>query len=227
MERKTIVFAPHPDDETLGCGGTIAKRLHEKNDVLVVVMTDGRNSFAEILDTTSGPAPEEVKQIRMDEIKKAMTILGVSNENLVFFEFEDGKLSDSEIDAESKVVQILKKYLPSEVFFTYAKDNNSDHLATNRIVRRAIKSLNMHVAQYQYSIIRSHLRVGPLIDSFFNFFTHNQISIDISEFLNIKKAALNEYKTQTTLWLPTQKKPVLSKRVIDMHLKEKEIFYRI
>lgn len=41
MNKRIIVFAPHPDHETLGCAGTIAKRLNEGYEVLLVVLTDG------------------------------------------------------------------------------------------------------------------------------------------------------------------------------------------
>jgi LmbE family N-acetylglucosaminyl deacetylase len=41
-EKSILVFAPHPDDETLGCGGTIANRVREGHEVEIFFMTDGR-----------------------------------------------------------------------------------------------------------------------------------------------------------------------------------------
>ena len=86
MSKKIIIFAPHPDDETLGCGGTIAKRISEGYEVFVVVMTDGRYAFMNVLDIDSDPTPEELKEIRKEEVKRATGILGVPEENLVFLD---------------------------------------------------------------------------------------------------------------------------------------------
>jgi len=70
MNKKLVVFAPHPDDETLGCGGTIAKRVREKWEVLIVIMTDRKYAFHKVLDNVySAPIPEQLKEIRKKEVK--------------------------------------------------------------------------------------------------------------------------------------------------------------
>ena len=45
MNKKILVVAAHPDDETLGCGGAIAKHSNEGDEVKVIVMTDGVSSI--------------------------------------------------------------------------------------------------------------------------------------------------------------------------------------
>ena len=57
LEHNVIIFSPHPDDETLGCGGTIAKKVKEGYQVKIVFMTDGRNAFSKILKINSCPSP--------------------------------------------------------------------------------------------------------------------------------------------------------------------------
>ena len=74
MKEKIIVFAPHPDDETLGCGGTIAKRIVEGYEVIIVIMTDGRHSYLEMLGIDKDPTPNELKEIRKEEVKRATRI---------------------------------------------------------------------------------------------------------------------------------------------------------
>lgn len=226
MASKIIVFAPHPDDETLGCGGTIAKKMSKGYEVLVVVMTDGKNSFAELLGIYSDPTPEEVKEIRKEEIRKATSRLGVPERNLLFLDFEDGRLCDYEAVAEEKVADILSDYSPLQVFFPYFKDFNIDHKATNRVVRKAIEKQNLRTTKYQYSIAQRYLRMGPKADSFLNSFRHNMINVDIARFLDLKKAALNEYKSQITVVSSKQKEPLLSSTIVEMHLKAEEIFYQ-
>ena len=49
MKKRIIVFAPHPDDETFGCGGVMAKRNSERYNVNIVVLTDGRHAYSTVL----------------------------------------------------------------------------------------------------------------------------------------------------------------------------------
>ena len=49
MNKRIVVFAPHPDDETLGTGGTIVRKLNEGYEVVIVVLTDGRYAFSTVL----------------------------------------------------------------------------------------------------------------------------------------------------------------------------------
>jgi LmbE family N-acetylglucosaminyl deacetylase len=107
MNKKVIVFAPHPDDETLGCGGTIAKKTSEGYEVFVVIITDGRHAFSKVLGINSDPNPEEIKQIRKEEVIKATRILGVPITNLLFLDFEDRTLEKHEKEAEEKIIEIL------------------------------------------------------------------------------------------------------------------------
>jgi len=93
--KKIVVFAPHPDDETVGCGGAIAKRISQGYDVLIVVMTDGRHAFSHSLGIHSEPSPEEVKTTRREEIKGVMKIYGLPEENLILLDFEDRKLQEN------------------------------------------------------------------------------------------------------------------------------------
>ena len=78
LGRSTIVFSPHPDDETLGCGGTIAMKIKKGYNVSIVFMTDGRNALLEKFDIRSNPSPQKLKGIRKEEAKQATKILGVT-----------------------------------------------------------------------------------------------------------------------------------------------------
>lgn len=134
MTRRVLVFAPHPDDETLGCGGTIAEKLNEGYDVSVVFMTDGRHSFAGFAEFTE-PTLLEIKTIRKEEAVKATNILGIQEENLIFLDFEDQKLHESEGIAQEKIVRILQEGSPAEVFFPQEREYNTDHRVTNLLVK--------------------------------------------------------------------------------------------
>lgn len=223
MNKKVVVFAPHPDDETLGCGGTIAKKLSEGYEVLIVFLTDGRNAFLKLFDIDSNPSPSELKEIRKDEVKRASSILSLSEDALLFLDFEDGMLGKNEVEVKKKVIEILGKTVPAEVYFTYEKDFHIDHRVANRIVRSSIKEIGLDALTYRYSITRKYARVSPLIDSFLNFFKHNMIRVDISNYLPLKEKALKEFKSQVTIISDRQQRPVLLN--VERFLKNEEIFF--
>jgi len=226
MNKKIIVFAAHPDDETLGCGGTIAKRISEGYQVLIVVMTDGRHAFTKVLNINSDPSPEELKEVRREEIKKAVRILGVSEENIIFLGFEDGKLEENSEKAKEKVTQILKENSAEEVFFHYyGKGVSRDHCATNQIVSNSIEEEGFPTLKYQYMIYVRHPIGSRIVNILAPFFKCNRVQVDISKFLPQKERALKEFKSQITIISSKQDRPVLPNSTVQRHLRNKETFY--
>lgn len=217
------MFAPHPDDETWGCGGTIAKRISEGYEVLIVVMTDGRYAFLKVLGIDSDPTPEELKEIRKEEVKRATRILGVPEENLIFLDFVDGELENYEEEAGEKVREILSKNHPVEVYFPYRNDGHMDHRAAYRIVRSSIRKLGISTMTYQYSIGHKYARVGPVIDALLNLLKHNMVRVDISKFLSLKTAAVKEFKSELATISSRQQNPLTDD--VKKFLDSKEIFY--
>ena len=222
-KKKVIVFAPHPDDETWGCGGTIAKKISEGYEVLVVVMTDGRYAFLYMLGIDLDPTPEELKEIRKEEVKRATKILGVPEENLIFLDFVDGTLENEEEKVEERVTEILRKNRPVEVYLPYKNDAHPDHRAAYRIVTNSIRKLGISAAAYQYSILHKYARVGPIIDTLLNFFKRNVVHVDVSKFIPLKTAAAKEFKSELKTISPRQQNPITNS--VKKFLKSKEMFY--
>lgn len=232
MKKKIIVFAPHPDDETLGCGGTIARKLNEGYDVFVVFMTDGRYPLTEF-GISVGPTPSEMKEIRREDALRAMKILGVREENLVFLDFEDKTLKENERLVQKRVEKILRDNPPSEIYFPQEKEYNTDHRETNMIVRRAIEALDLHPVEYKYVIawrfplfLLARIMRGKISDMFILIFLkYRLIHVDISRFLPLKKMAIGEYKSQITLLSLRQKRPVLKRSFLERFTGTEEIFF--
>jgi LmbE family N-acetylglucosaminyl deacetylase len=220
-----MVFAPHSDDETLGCGGTIAKKISEGYEVIIVVMTDGKYALLKTSGTKSNPTPEELKKTRKEEVKRATEILGVPNKNVLFLDFEDGELGERKKEVEKEVIELFREHSPVEVYFPYGKDVHADHQAASLIIRSCIQKLGLSVRGYQYSIFQKSVRVGPIRDRFLNIFRHNLIYVDISQFVQQKKAALKEFRSQMTIISDKQETPVIENWLVDRFLKNKEIFY--
>ena len=223
MDKTIIVFSPHPDDETVGCGGTIAKRVFEGYNVIIVVMTDGKNAFSKLFGIESDPSPAELKALRKEELKQATKVLGVTEENLIFLDFEDGKLKENSYKAEKEVSQILTRFSPVEVYFPYRRDHHPDHRATNCIVRKAVKSLGLKTLKFEYSVAQRYFRVAITLEKLYNLFRHNIIKVDISQFVILKEKALSEFKSEITLFSCKQDRPIVTNS--RRHLQNEETFY--
>jgi LmbE family N-acetylglucosaminyl deacetylase len=226
IRKNILVFAPHPDDETLGCGGTIAKKLSEGYEVVVVILTDGRHAFSKVLGITSNPTPEELKQIRKEEAMKALNVLGVPKLNMLFLDFEDGSLENRKEEAKGKILEIIKKYQPTEVYYSHSKDHNPDHKVTNSILKECIKIVEPAPKSLQYSIMQKYAKIGPLLDKLISLFKKHIIEVDVSEFVHLKKKAIEQYKSQISIISKDQTKVILSEKRIKKYLGIKEFFYQ-
>lgn len=232
MEKNIVVFAPHPDDEVLGCGGTIAKKLSEGQDIYIVFITDGRYALTE-LGIFSNPTPLEMKDIRKEEALKAAEILGLEEENLIFLDFEDKTLAKSETAVQEKILQILNRLSPIEVFFPQRREYNADHRATNKIIKKAIELSNLNLIQYEYIIawrfpfyLLLHIFSEDTFDRYLvKLFNTNLIHFEISKYLRVKEIAIKEYKSQVTILSPRQKRPALKNSFLERFLRNEEKFF--
>jgi LmbE family N-acetylglucosaminyl deacetylase len=148
--RPAIVFSPHFDDETLGCGGTIVLKRLAGAHVGIVFMTDGSTSHRNFF-------PEnKLRQMREKEGENAATVLGLnSNDDVVFLNYKEARLFEREADAETKVTELIEKFDPDEIFIPHHREPNlwsMDHLATRRIVRNAIMKFQRSYTIYEYPI---------------------------------------------------------------------------
>lgn len=146
LAASAIVFTPHPDDETLACGGTIARKIKARADLQVVAMTDGRHSHGKFI------APEEMKDRRAGELVAAMNVLGVAKEAVTFLEYEDNALWGQMDQAVEKVAQLLADRQPEQVFIPYRLEIPDDHKATTMVVRRALQRCQLAAMVYEYPV---------------------------------------------------------------------------
>ena len=223
MNKKIVVFAPHPDDGTLGCGGIIAKKLGQGYEIVMVYMTDGEHAFSKMFSINSDPTPNELSEIRREEARRAAGVLGLQDEHLFFLGFEDGELDQKTTEAKERVIKILSKWNPVEVYFPYEKDFHPDHRETNKIVISAIEKIGLPILKYRYSITYAYAHVRSLFVMLLNLFKHNLVGVDISEFLAQKEAAIKEFRSQITIISNKQERPIVEN--IKRFLKSNEVFF--
>lgn len=136
--RKALVIAPHPDDETLGCGATINLMNNSNCTVSVVLLTDGK-------DTERG---RDISELRLNEFNNATRILGCTDN--IFMDFPDGKLGQHILGATERLSEILKDQQPEIIFAPYVLDFNPDHRYSDLILSRSIGDLKkVHIAMYE------------------------------------------------------------------------------
>jgi len=114
---KTLVVCAHPDDETLGLGGTLALDAASGNDIFVMVFSHGQ--FGRDI-TNAG-----IKK-RQDQAKKACSILGVRE--VKFLDYEDEKLDTiPTVELACQIEKSIRNWKPETIFTHYWGDLNQDH----------------------------------------------------------------------------------------------------
>lgn len=168
-----LVVAPHPDDETIGCGGVIALHRRRGDAVHVVVASDGERGDPE----GRHPAGAAYVALRRDECRQAARVLGVAPP--VFL-----GLADQAIDAaalERRLGEILATVRPAAVYHPVVPEMHPDHHVVGTAVRRAAVRCRPAVRTFAYE---TWVPVVP---------TH---VIDVGTVWDVKQRALACYASQ-------------------------------
>lgn len=121
---RVLAFAPHPDDETLGCGGTLAL-LAQRTAVKVILVTDGAGA---------GGLPEGAAQTRQAEFIAALAVLGVADYEL--WDYPDGSFHDSP-GFQARLADLFDTFKPDWLLFPSPLDYHPDHLRLSLALQRA------------------------------------------------------------------------------------------
>ena len=150
-KKSAMVFSPHQDDETFGCGGMIALKREEGIPVVVAFLTDGQGSVGE-----DSEIKDKIIQIRKQEAVTALSILGVESSEIYFLDKADGSLRDLEAlqrqQTIEEIAELLHKYKPGEVYVPHQKDCHQDHEAAYTLVKEAIAIAQIEVELLEYAI---------------------------------------------------------------------------
>lgn len=128
--RLMTIFA-HPDDESFGLAGTLARATHKGYPVAVVCATRGEEG--QIADPALATS-ENLGQVREQELRNAMAAVGVSD--VVFLDYIDGHLAEADqMEALAKVVHQIRRFQPDVVVTFDSKGGygHVDHMAIHRL----------------------------------------------------------------------------------------------
>jgi LmbE family N-acetylglucosaminyl deacetylase len=136
--RSCVVIAPHPDDESIGMGATIARKTAAGTPVALIVATDGRYSSVGDEHTF-----DETIEKRKEELISAATILGIEKSNIFFADEIDTRIYDARLqDTINEIIDQLD-FTPEEIMSTSWKDGHQDHQACARIARSVAHNRSM------------------------------------------------------------------------------------
>lgn len=189
-----LVIVAHPDDEILGCGATMANHIKNGDSVQVVIMAEGLTSRDEQRDCEK--RGQELSEL-IQQSRKANAILGV--ENVHFEKFPDNRMDSVDL---LDVVKIVEKHIqvvkPSIVYTHHSGDVNIDHRIVHSAIVTACRPTPGQCVKTILSFeVSSSTEWQPPGSS--TYFTPNWF-VDISDTLELKLKALNEYKTEMRLW---------------------------
>ena len=181
--RKVLVVAPHPDDETLGVGGTIAKMADQGYEVMVLIV--------------SGHLPPLYKRedfdITVKEAYEAFKILGINNTK--FLEIPATMIRDYPVhEINKKIGDVVNNFCPDIVFSPYP-DRHIDHRIIFDSVMVATRPVgvgkNIKIVAAYETLSETHWNAPHIEPNF----VPNWV-VDIENTIKIKLSALNCYKSQ-------------------------------
>jgi len=130
VNKKVLVVAAHPDDEILGCGGTITRHINESDSVHVMILAEGITSRSHTNE--EGEKQKELSKLAQ-AAQKANEILGVTA--LTLHNFPDNRMDTLDrLDVIKKVNGVVEKIQPEIVYTHHAGDINIDHRRTHEAV---------------------------------------------------------------------------------------------
>ncbi|MSQ90157.1 MAG: bacillithiol biosynthesis deacetylase BshB1 [Phycisphaerales bacterium] len=118
---RVAVFGPHPDDQELGMGGTIARLAARGHDVTLVDMTDGE------------PTPFGSPEIRAAEAANAAAILGVERIQLELI----NRQLVNDLASRAVVAGTIRSLQPHIIFAPHPQDAHPDHVAACALIEAA------------------------------------------------------------------------------------------
>lgn len=187
QHQKILIFAPHPDDDIIGCGGSIAKHKQNGHEVTIVFMTSG--------EACGDKQPKnEIARMREQEATNAARILGVTK--LHFLRNPDGHLADNQQNIIA-LVDLIRLERPDIVYAPHALDTQKDHKTTHKFVIEAIKNAASDSSRdytgdpWDVQTVLWYEVWTPMPTVFY--------SEDISEFMQLKLKALHEHASQLSI----------------------------
>lgn len=155
IHHKVLVLAPHPDDESLACGGALILHTQAADPVKVVFLTDGAQA-----DTQNEYAKDAYIHLREQEAAKACTILGITD--FEFWRSPDRTLAADE-PTRSRLAQLVDTYQPTLIYGPSPLEYHPDHRATAALLWQVVQTTHINTQLAFYELNRP-ININTLIN---------------------------------------------------------------
>lgn len=144
IDNRTLIIAPHPDDEVIGCAGLIQQTLKQGKQIYICMLTGGEASLRDY----SKMSEEELKKQRLSLTKKITIQLGLSADHLFLLNFPDGNINQHHPDFQS-LKQIIQQIKPDAIYVPHQKGEGwSDHIEAGNMAKEITKDTTIHLYEY-------------------------------------------------------------------------------
>jgi LmbE family N-acetylglucosaminyl deacetylase len=191
-DRPFIVVAPHPDDESLACGGLIAEACRQGLRGRVVIVSDGSGSHP----NSKAYPPDRLRSIREEEARRAGAELGLRPEEMLFLGLPDRFVPQEGKEAERAmgvIADCVAEIGAGSLFVSWRHDPHCDHEASYQISREVQRRAGK-VRLFEYVVWGHTLPPSTEVDPIRSGF---RISID-HEAIEKKRRAIAAHRSQTT-----------------------------
>jgi LmbE family N-acetylglucosaminyl deacetylase len=195
MNNSILVVAAHPDDEILGCGGTIAKHVSQGDKVHVVIMAEGITSRDRIRN-------REAKQKELSELaacaREANQLLGVTS--LKMLDYPDNRMDSLDrLDIIKQVEELINDYKPDIVYTHHVGDVNIDHQRIHEAVITACRPIPSNHRVNRLYFFETVSSTEWMTANSAPPFTP-QLYVNITQELDLKIKALKAYFPEMRRW---------------------------
>ena len=125
-----LVIAPHPDDESIGCGGAVALHAERGDRITPVFLTSGELGLKQL-------TPQKARRIREAEGRSACEVLGMDKPK--FLRLSDWMMGDNIDLAAAKLAPLLRQFAPRLIYLPHPKEWHPDHKASLPVLRAALQ----------------------------------------------------------------------------------------
>lgn len=185
--KKILIVAAHPDDEILGCGGTIKKLVDEGHKAYTLILGEGVTSRDDSRDKRK--REKELSELKR-QVKESNYFIGVDETFL--YDFPDNRFDTVPLLDIVKIIEKIKSKIKPDIIFThYRYDLNIDHQITYKAVLTATRpQINEPVKEiYSFEVLSSTEWNYPLSFS-------PDVFFDISNSIAAKIKAMGVYKSE-------------------------------
>jgi LmbE family N-acetylglucosaminyl deacetylase len=186
-----LILAPHPDDETLGCGGLIATASRLRLRPRVAYLTDGAASHP------GSPAwpPSRLAAKRHDEALEALRVLGVPAADVRFLGWPDAAPHEPGAPAYGEtftaLVDAMRRARIRSLWAPWNQESHGDHIAAARLAKAAAEAAGV--------IVMSYLVWGWAQPRLTRAVPPRQVwTLDCPDTARLRRRALSCHRTQTT-----------------------------